>query len=485
MKALPLSIGTIHFVGIGGIGMSGIAEVMHNLGYTVQGSDLSENANVRRLRALGVNVTIGHDPVALGNAQVVVISSAVKQENVEATAARQRFIPVVRRAEMLAELMRLKWSVAVAGTHGKTTTTSMVAAVLDSAGLDPTVINGGIINAYGTNARLGAGDWMVVEADESDGSFVKLPATVAVVTNIDPEHMEFYGDFDAVRDAYRTFLENLPFYGFAALCLDHPEVQALVGRVSDRRIITYGMSPQAEIRAFDVRSDALGSVFDVDISDRQSGARHTLENLRLPMLGAHNVQNALAAIAIAREMKLPEQTIRAALSGFEGVKRRFTKTGVIDGITIIDDYGHHPVEISAVLKSARDAYAGRIIAVVQPHRYTRLRDLFEDFCSCFNDADAVIVAPVHAAGEAPIEGYDRDSLVDGLRTRGHRQVTALEAPEQLAGIIGTLAAPGDLVVFLGAGTVTNWANALPEELTAWRKAAVRPAHAHRTGGGAP
>ena len=484
MKALPLSIGIIHFVGIGGIGMSGIAEVMHNLGYTVQGSDLSENTNVRRLRALGIAVSIGHDAAALGDAQVVVISSAVKQENVEAAAARQRFIPVVRRAEMLAELMRLKWSVAVAGTHGKTTTTSMVAAVLDGAGLDPTVINGGIINAYGTNARLGAGDWMVVEADESDGSFVKLPATVAVVTNIDPEHMEFYGDFDAVRDAYRTFLENLPFYGFAALCLDHAEVQALVGRVSDHRIVTYGMSPQAEIRAFDVRSDALGSVFNVDISDRQSGASHTLENLRLPMLGAHNVQNALAAIAIAREMKLTEQAIRAALSGFKGVKRRFTKTGVIDGITIIDDYGHHPVEISAVLKSARDSYTGRIIAVVQPHRYSRLRNLFEEFCSCFNDADAVIVAPVHAAGEEPIEGYDRDSLVDGLRRRGHRQVTALEVPEQLADIVGTLAAPGDLVVFLGAGTITNWANALPEELAAWRQAVMRPANDHRTSGGA-
>ena len=399
-------------------------------------------------------------------------------------ASRQRFIPVVRRAEMLAELMRLKWSIAVAGTHGKTTTTSMVAAVLDSAGLDPTVVNGGIINAYGTNARLGAGDWMVVEADESDGSFVKLPATVAVVTNIDPEHMEFYGNFEAVRDAYRTFLENLPFYGFAALCLDHAEVQALVGRVSDRRIVTYGMSPQAEIRAFDVRSDALGSVFNVDISDRRSGASHTLENLRLPMLGAHNVQNALAAIAIAREMKLPEQTIRAALSGFKGVKRRFTKTGVIDGITIIDDYGHHPVEITAVLKSARDAYTGRIIAVLQPHRYTRLRDLFEEFCSCFNDADAVIVAPVHAAGEEPIEGYDRDSLVDGLRTRGHRQVTPLEAPEQLADIIGALAEPGDLVVFLGAGTITNWANALPEELAAWRQATERPTNNQHTGGGA-
>ena len=485
MKALPLSIGGIHFVGIGGIGMSGIAEVMHNLGYSVQGSDLSENANVRRLRELGIKVVVGHDAAALGEAQVVVTSSAVKQDNVEAAAARERFIPVVRRAEMLAELMRLKWSIAVAGTHGKTTTTSMVAAMLDAADLDPTVINGGIINAYGTNARLGAGDWMVVEADESDGSLVKLPATVAVVTNIDPEHMEFYGEFDAVRDAYRTFLENLPFYGFAALCLDHPEVQALVGRISDRRIVTYGMSPQAEIRAFDLSSDALGSVFSVEISDRQSGASHTLENLHLPMLGAHNVQNALAAIAVAREMKIPEDTIRAGLGGFEGVKRRFTKTGVIDGITVIDDYGHHPVEISAVLKSARDAYDGRIVAVVQPHRYSRLRDLFEDFCTCFNDADAVIVSPVHAAGEAPIEGFDRDSLVEGMRARGHRQVSALDAPEQLADLVGPLTSPGNLVVCLGAGTITQWAHALPEALAAWRRAHGGPANDHHvTGGGA-
>ena len=483
MKALPLSIGAIHFVGIGGIGMSGIAEVMHNLGYTVQGSDLSENPNVRRLRGLGMHITIGHDAAALGDAQVVVISSAVKADNVEAAAARQQFIPVVRRAEMLAELMRLKWSIAVAGTHGKTTTTSMIAALLDGADLDPTVINGGIINAYGTNAHLGAGEWMVVEADESDGSFVKLPATVAVVTNINPEHMEFYGDFDAVRDAYRTFLENLPFYGFAALCLDHAEVQALVGRVSDRRIVTYGMSPQAEVRAFDVRTDALGSLFSVEFSDRQSGTSRLLEDLRLPMLGAHNVQNALAAIAVGREMELSDDTIHTALGGFKGVKRRFTKTGVIDGITIIDDYGHHPVEISAVLKSARDAYDGRIIAVVQPHRYTRLRDLFEDFCTCFNNADAVIVAPVHAAGEAPIDGFDRDSLVEGLRTRGHRQVTALDAPEQLVEIVGALAEPGDMVVCLGAGTITNWANALPDALAKWRHASPAAAndHAHRGG----
>jgi len=485
MKVLPLSIGTIHFIGIGGIGMSGIAEVMHNLGYKVQGSDQAKNANVRRLGELGIKVIVGHDAEALGDAQVVVTSSAVKQDNVEAAEARKRFIPVVRRAEMLAELMRLKWSVAVAGTHGKTTTTSMIAAMLDAANLDPTVINGGIINAYGTNARLGAGDWMVVEADESDGSFIKLPATVAVVTNIDPEHMEFYGDFDAVRDAYRTFLENLPFYGFAALCLDHPEVQTMVGRISDRRIVTYGMSPQAEIRAFDLSSDALGSVFSVEMSDRQTGTYQHLKNLRLPMLGAHNVQNALAAIAVAREMKIPEDTIRAALASFEGVKRRFTKTGVIDGITIIDDYGHHPVEISAVLKSARDAYDGRIIAVVQPHRYTRLKNLFEDFCTCFNDADAVIVAPVHAASETPIEGFDRDSLIEGLRARGHRQVTALDAPDQLVDLVGPMTESGDLVVCLGAGTVTQWAYALPDTLAAWRQTHCNGANDHHvTGGGA-
>jgi UDP-N-acetylmuramate--alanine ligase len=471
MKALPLSIGMLHFVGIGGIGMSGIAEVMHNLGYSVQGSDLAEGANIRRLRALGVAVTIGHRAENLGDAQVIVISSAVKPDNVEVQAARARLLPIVRRAEMLAELMRLKWSVAIAGTHGKTTTTSLVAAMLDAAKLDPTVINGGIINAYGTNARLGAGDWMVVESDESDGSFMKLPATVAVVTNIDPEHMEYYGTFDNVRRAYQTFVENIPFYGLAALCIDHPEVQALIGRISDRRIITYGLSPQADVRAINIRKDPQGSVYDVALFDRLSGAEDRIEGVRLPMLGEHNVQNSLAAITIAREMSIDQPTMRAALAGFKGVKRRFTKAGTIDGVTVIDDYGHHPVEIAAVLRSARAAYCGRILAVVQPHRFTRLKDLFEEFCQCFNDADTVIVADVYPAGEAPIEGVNRDALIEGLRARGHRHVLPLESPAALAELVAPLVAPGDLIVCLGAGSITQWANALPDELLQRRRGA--------------
>ena len=480
MKALPLTIGTVHFIGVGGIGMSGIAEVMHNLGYRVQGSDIAEGATVRRLRALGIPIFRGHGVETMSEAAAVVVSSAVPDDNIEVTAARERLIPVVRRAEMLAELMRLKWSVAIAGTHGKTTTTSIVAAMLDGAGLDPTVINGGVINAYGANARLGAGEWMVVEADESDGSFVKLPATAAVVTNIDREHMEFYGDFDAVRRAYRSFVENIPFYGIAALCIDHPEVQALIGRIEDRRIVTYGMSPQAEIRAINLVSNALGSTYDVVITDRVHGRMRTMEGIRLPMLGAHNVQNSLAAIAIGREMGLGDEVIRPALADFKGVERRFTKVGVAGGVTVIDDYGHHPVEIAAVLRAARSAYDKRIVAVVQPHRYTRLRDLFEAFCSCFNDADTVVVADVHAAGEEPIEGMDRDSLVEGLWCHGHRHVLPLDSPDALPALVGTLVEPGDLVVCLGAGSITQWAHELPDALDALGRGRVAAGSAERS-----
>ncbi len=465
MRALPLDIGTLHIVGIGGIGMSGIAEVMHNLGYSVQGSDLASNANVKRLRDLGIKVFEGQSEENVRDAEVVVISSAVKADNPEVRAARARLIPVVRRAEMLAELMRLKWCVAVAGTHGKTTTTSMVAALFEAAGLDPTVINGGIINAWGTNARLGAGDWMVVEADESDGTFTKLPSTLAVVTNIDPEHLDFYGTFDKVREAFKTFVEGLPFYGFAALCIDHPEVQALIGRIMDRRMVAYGFSPQADVRAVNLRVTPEGQVFDVALTDRASGTQRTIDNLLLPMLGRHNVQNSLAVVAIAREMGFDDEVLRKALGGFRGVKRRFTKTGETGGVTVIDDYGHHPVEISAVLSAARQAVPNnRVIAVVQPHRFTRLRDLFEDFCSCFNEADTVIVADVYAAGEPPIDGIDRDALVQGLRERGHRRVLPLESPEQLPALVRGESAAGDMVVCLGAGSITNWANALPEDL---------------------
>ncbi len=474
MRALPLSIGTIHFVGIGGIGMSGIAEVLHNLGYSVQGSDLADNANVKRLRKMGVTVATGHAEENLGEARVVVVSTAVKPDNVEVLAARTRLLPVVRRAEMLAELMRLKWSIAIGGTHGKTTTTSLIAQLLDVATLDPTVINGGIINAWGSNARLGGGDWMVAEADESDGSFLKLPATIAVVTNIDPEHLDHYGSFDALRGAFDAFVENVPFYGFAALCIDHPEVQAMIPRVSDRKIVTYGFSPQADVRGINVDTAATGARFDVVISERKAERSRTLEALTLPMLGAHNVQNALAAVAVANEMGIDDGILRRALAEFAGVKRRFTKVGEVDGITVIDDYGHHPVEITAVLAAARSATRGRVIAVVQPHRFTRLRDLLEDFCTCFNDADMVLVADVHAAGEPPIEGIHRDALVDGLRSHGHRAVSPLPDPDSLAPMVHDLAMPGDLVVCLGAGSITTWAAALPGQLEALRSGAEAP-----------
>ena len=466
MSSLPLSIGTLHFVGIGGIGMSGIADVMHNLGYQVQGSDIAANANVKRLEGLGIKVYVGHSADNLGDARVLVISSAVKPDNPEVVAARARLIPVVRRAEMLAELMRLKWAIAIGGTHGKTTTTSMIATMLDEAGMDPTVINGGIINAYGTNARLGAGEWAVVEADESDGTFMKLPASIAVVTNIDPEHLDFYGSFDRVRDAFRVFVENIPFYGFAALCIDHPEVQALIPKVSDRKIVTYGFNPQADVRAVNLQIGADGAHYDVVITERQGDSVHEIKGLHLPMFGQHNVQNSLAAVVVAKELGLDDDTVRRGLAKFAGVKRRFTKTGEAGGITIIDDYGHHPVEIAAVLKAARSAAKGRVIAVVQPHRYSRLANLFEEFCSCFNDADLVMVAEVYAAGEAPIPGIDRDALVEGLLARGHRHVMALKDPADLAGELHGLAQKGDFVVCLGAGNITAWANALPAELAA-------------------
>jgi UDP-N-acetylmuramate--alanine ligase len=466
MNTLPLNIGTIHFVGIGGIGMSGIAEILNNLGYSVQGSDISDNANVQRLRALGIKVFVGHTAENVEDAKVVVISTAVKPTNPEVVAARAAMIPVVRRAEMLAELMRLKAAIAIGGTHGKTTTTSLVATMLDAAGLDPTVINGGIINSYGTNARLGEGDWMVVEADESDGTFVKVPSTISVVTNIDPEHLDHWKDFDQLREAFKNFVQNIPFYGFAVLCIDHPEVQALIGRVTDRRIFTFGFSPQADVRAVNVRTNIGDTVFDVVIRERVDSAERVIKDVRLPMVGDHNVSNSLAAITVALELGIPDEKIVSAFDGFTGVKRRFTKTGEVDGVTIIDDYGHHPVEIKAVLKAARQATRNNVIAVVQPHRYSRLHDLFEDFCTCFNDADSVIVADVYEAGESPIEGASRDTLVEGLRNRGHRHVSALEGPEKLAEIIKTEAKPGDLVVCLGAGSISAWANALPAQLEA-------------------
>jgi UDP-N-acetylmuramate--alanine ligase len=471
MKGVGTDIGTIHFVGIGGIGMSGIAEVMHNLGYSVQGSDIAAGASVERLRARGIKVMVGHDAANLGDAAVVVTSTAVKRDNPEVAAALEARIPVVRRAEMLAELMRLKRTVAVAGTHGKTTTTSMVAALLDAGGIDPTVINGGIIESYGSNARLGGSEWMVVEADESDGSFLRLDGTIAVVTNIDPEHLDHYGSFDAVKEAFVEFIENVPFYGAAVLCIDHPEVQKVIARVQDRRLITYGFSAQADWRAESIRTHEGGNQFDAVHTDRD-GNRRTISNIALPMPGRHNVQNALAAIAVAVELGCDDDTIRTGFARFGGVRRRFTRVGEVAGATVIDDYAHHPVEIRAVLSAAREAARGRVIAVAQPHRYTRLRDLMGEFQGCFNDADMVFVAPVYPAGEQPIAGVDSAALVKGLRDRGHRAAAEIAGPDELADRLVELLAPGDMVVCLGAGDITKWTANLATEIAARQERAA-------------
>ena len=463
MQGMPKDIGPLHFIGIGGIGMSGIAEILDTLGYTVQGSDQAEGANVKRLRDKGMNIFIGHEPTNIKpGLAAVVISSAIKQDNPELQAARDAGIPVIRRAEMLAELMRMKWAIAIGGTHGKTTTTSMVGQMLEAADFDPTVINGGIVNAYGTNVRLGESDIMVVEADESDGTFTRLPASVAVVTNMDAEHMDHYGSFEAVKSAYRQFIHNLPFYGYAVLCIDHPEVQALVPSVRDRKIITYGFNPQADLQVSNVKSDANGSIFDVSLPDGTD-----LKDVHLPMLGEHNVQNALVALAIAHEMGVPAPTLKKGLAAFTGVKRRFTKTGESHGVTIIDDYAHHPIEIETILKTARTAVAAnnaKVIAVMQPHRYTRLDDLFEDFCKCFNEADTVIITDVYEAGESPIENRNKRSLVEGIKSHGHRNVHALPSRGELPHMLSKFAQPGDYVVCMGAGDITSWAYELPAQL---------------------
>ncbi len=461
---LPKAIGLVHFIGIGGIGMSGIAEVLHNLGHRVQGSDQSESANVQRLRDKGIPVHIGHKAENLGDAEVVVVSTAIKKTNPELVAAREKLLPVVRRAEMLAELMRFRSAIAIGGTHGKTTTTSLVATLLEAGGLDPTVINGGIINAYGTNARMGEGEWMVVEADESDGTFLKLPADVAVVTNIDPEHLDHYGNFDAVRAAFRQFVENVPFYGFGVMCIDHPEVQALVGRIEDRKVITYGENPQADVRFSNVRIDGTRSLFDVEIRRRRTGKVFQIKDLVMPMPGRHNISNATAAVAVANRLGISSEAISKGLASFGGVKRRFTLTGEWNGVKVFDDYGHHPVEIKAVLKAAREACKGRIIAVHQPHRYSRLSSLFEEFAACFNDADSIFLAPVYAAGEDPIEGIDSQALVSRIKAGGHRDARYLPSQEDLAAMVAEIARPGDFVVLLGAGSITYWAASLPKEL---------------------
>ena len=459
---LPLELGPIHFVGIGGIGMSGIAEVLMTHGYSVQGSDAKASRITDRLVKLGATFFEGQAAANIGNAAVVVVSSAIKKGNPELEEARRRKLPVVRRAEMLAELMRLRSNIAVAGTHGKTTTTTMVATLLDKGGFDPTVINGGVIHAYGSNARAGAGEWMVVEADESDGSFNRLPATIAIVTNIDPEHMEHWGTFDALRKGFYDFVTNIPFYGLAVCCTDHPEVQALVGRIADRRVVTFGFNAQADVRAVDLRFENGIAHFDILLQSEGNGSK--IANCTLPMPGDHNVSNALSAVAVARHLGMKREEIREALASFAGVNRRFTKVAEVNGVTIIDDYGHHPVEIAAVLRAARQATKGRVIAVHQPHRYTRLSNLFEDFCTCFNEADVVGIAEVYAAGEDPIPGASRDDLVAGLIAHGHRHARAVKDEADLARLVKEQARPGDMVVCLGAGTISTWANNLPARL---------------------
>ncbi len=461
---LPQNVGPLHFIGIGGIGMSGIAEVLINLGYTVQGSDIADNYNVKRLREKGATIMVGHKAENIGDAEVVVVSSAVKKDNPELMAARERHIPVVRRAEMLAELMRLRSCVAIGGTHGKTTTTSLVASLLEAGGFDPTFINGGIVNAYGTNAKLGTGKWMVVEADESDGTFVKLPADVVIVTNIDPEHLDHYGSFEDAKRAYIQYVENIPFYGFAVMCIDHPVVQQLVAKIIDKRVVTYGENPQADVRLFNLGNQGIRTTFEVAITDRKKDLVRTVSDLSIPMPGYHNALNATAAIAVASQLGISDDDIRKGLASFAGVKRRFTHVGTWNGVTIIDDYGHHPVEITAALRAARQVAQGKVIAVVQPHRYTRLLSLFNQFCTCFNDADTVIVADTYAAGEQPIEGAMREDLVQGLKAHGHRNVLPLEKAEDLPVLVKSIAEPGDLVICLGAGSITQWAAALPGEL---------------------
>jgi UDP-N-acetylmuramate--alanine ligase len=478
-------MGRVHFVGIGGIGMSGIAEVMHDLGFSVQGSDLGENANVQRLRRLGIEVFVGHSGENIRNADVLAISSAVKDDNPEVVEAHARAIPVVRRAEMLAELMRIKPCITIAGTHGKTTTTSLIAAVLDAGGVEPTVINGGIINSYGTNARLGSGEWMVVEADESDGTFVRLPSTIAVITNIDPEHLEYYGSFDALKQAFKSYLDNIPFYGVGIVCLDHPEVQSLVGRIDNRRLVTYGLNEQADIRAINIRVEGRGQRFDVLYRDRKSNNETQISDIDLPMAGKHNLQNALAAIASGLELNLDADHIKAGLSGFSGVKRRFSLAGQWNGIDIIDDYAHHPVEITAALESARDVSKGRVISIVQPHRYTRLRDLFEDFCKCLNGADYVFVLPVYEAGETPIEGFQSENLVAGLLAHGHRHARLIGAKDplyELGEALVELGKADDIIICMGAGSVSQLAHDLEAKLNSLMSNGASAADKSESGG---
>ncbi len=454
MISLPFDIGTTHFVGIGGIGMSGIAEIMHRMGLSVQGSDQAEGGNVVRLRDMGIPVSVGHASENIGDASAIVVSSAVKMNNPELRAATDRNVPVLRRADMLAELMRYKWCVTIAGTHGKTTTTALVATLLRADDRDPTVVNGGIMNAYGSNAWLGSGDWMVAEADESDGTFVRLPVAVGVITNIDPEHLDHYGSQTALEDAFIEFARNVPYYGALVVNGDHDGVAAIMDRIDHCTVVSFGFSESVDIRASDLRYDNGAATFDVTLPDG------VVTGISLPMAGKHNVLNALAAFGVARQLGVKTDVITKAMAGVEGVQRRFTHVAEVAGVHIIDDYAHHPVEIEAVLGAAREAYQGRVIAVVQPHRYTRLRDLFDGFCNCFGEADLVLVADVFAAGEAPIDGFDRASLAAGIPG----DVLELADESALADVVAEHSQPGDVVVCLGAGSISAWSRRLPDAL---------------------
>jgi UDP-N-acetylmuramate--alanine ligase len=464
MMPAPHEAGTIHFIGIGGIGMSGIAEALALQGYQVSGSDAADSATLVRLRGFGATVVAGHAAENLGEARVVVISSAVKASNPELAAARARGLPIVKRAEMLAELMRPRRAIAVAGTHGKTTTTTMVAALLEAGGLDPSVVNGGIINAYGSNAKLGQGAWMLVEADESDGTFLRLPAEVAVVTNVDPEHLDHFKTYDAVKAAFASFIANVPYYGFAVVCADHAETMAIAAAAQDRRVLTYGFAEGADVRAVGLAADRDGMTFDVVLSERMTGGAAVLRSARLPMPGKHNVSNALAAIAVARELGVADAAAVAGLAGFEGVQRRFTRVGDWNGVTIIDDYSHNPPKIAAAIEAARQVAQGRVIAVMQPHRFTRVRDLFEGFVAALDGADIALVSDIYTAGETPIDGITGAALVDAMRKHGHRDARYLPSPDDLPKIVHAEAKPGDYVIVLGAGSNTVWAKNLPGQL---------------------
>ncbi len=472
---MPRDIGPFHIVGIGGIGMSAIAEVMHHRGYKVRGSDLKASANVQRLMDKGIKCFIGHDPANIEGAEFVVLSSAVKHDNPEYEAAREKGLPVISRAEMLAELMRECATVSVTGTHGKTTTTSIIAELLQTAGKDPTVISGGIIANWGSNARIGQGEWMVVEADESDGTFTALPTRIGVVTNIDPEHMDFWQSLESMHGAFKTYFDNIPFYGLVIAGLDHPIVREMIAQIgrdqTGQRVLTYGVADDADLRLSNYHVENGVTVFDVDVSESVPGGARSIKALRLPMPGEHNALNALAAFGVATEIGIPDDQIRAALSSFGGVARRFMLTGTWNGVPIYDDYAHHPVEIEAVLKAARSAANNRVIAIVQPHRYTRLKNLFGDFCTCFGDADTVLVSPVYSAGEQPIEGTDRDALIEGLKRQGHEHVLRVDDEEHLASLVAEITIPGDLVIGMGAGTITEWTHALPKRLNELKPAA--------------